>query len=80
MKGDFMAYETQMITILTHLKQYGSITSKQAIETYWITRLSEYIRALRRDMGWVIDDVWETNGDKRWKRYFFYPNKQINKI
>ena len=35
--------------ILRHLKDYGSITTLEAIREYGCTRLSEYIRQLRSE-------------------------------
>lgn len=67
----------QKSLILTHLKLFKSITSWDAIEKFGITRLSEYIRQLRREDGWIIDDVIETKGDKYWKRYYLIPEKQM---
>ena len=70
----------QKALILAHLKLFGSITSWDAIERFHITRLSEYIRQLRREDGWIIDDKFESNGDKHWKRYYLIKDKQVNKI
>ena len=42
--------------ILRHLIDYGSITTWEAIQEYGCTRLSEYIRQLRKD--YTIKDEW----------------------
>ena len=42
--------------VLKYIKDFGSITSKQAFEDLGCTRLSEYIRQLRKEM--IIDDKW----------------------
>ena len=60
---------TQHDQILNHLKEHGSITTLDAIKDYWCTRLSQYILILKRE-GYVITPVWETNGTKRWVRYY----------
>ena len=70
----------QKALILTHLKLFGSITSWLAIENFHITRLSEYIRQLRREDGWIIDDKFESEGDKHWMRYYLIKDKHVNKI
>lgn len=63
--------------VLEHLKKYKTITSWEAIQNYGITRLSEYIRQLRRD-GYVIASNWTQNinryGDK--VRYVIYEMKE----
>lgn len=40
--------------ILNHLKEYGNITSLEAIQNYGCTRLSHYIYLLRKD-GYRVD-------------------------
>ena len=52
--------KTQKERVLDHLKEQGTITSWEAIQNYGITRLSEYIRQLRRD-GYVITSNWAEN-------------------
>ena len=63
--------------VLDHLEEHGTITSWEAIQNYGITRLSEYIRQLRRD-GYVIASNWAENinryGDK--VRYVIYELKE----
>tara|TARA_R110001599_G_scaffold32089_1_gene106030 strand:- start:107 stop:325 length:219 start_codon:yes stop_codon:yes gene_type:complete len=46
---------TQKEQILGHLKQYGSITSWDAIMEYGVTRLSHHIYCLRNE-GYIIPD------------------------
>ena len=41
--------------ILEHLIEHGYITTKEAFDRFGCTRLSEYIRQLRRD-GYVIEN------------------------
>lgn len=59
--------------ILKHLQLKGKITTWDAILDYGCTRLSEYIRQLRKE--YVIDDKW-INGTNRYgekteyKEYF----------
>ena len=66
--------------VLDHLEKYKTITSWEAIQNYGITRLSEYIRQLRRD-GYVIASNWTKNinryGDK--VRYVIYELKENRK-
>lgn len=47
---------TQKTTVLRHLQEHGEITSWDAINTYGITRLSEYIRQLRSE-GYRINTI-----------------------
>ncbi len=44
---------TQKQVVLNHLQKEGTLTSWAAIQRYGITRLSEYIRQLRRE-GWNV--------------------------
>lgn len=44
---------TQKEAVSCHLKEYGSITSLEAIQEYGATRLSSIIYDLRKD-GWNI--------------------------
>lgn len=65
--------------VLDYIIQFGSITTKQAFEDLGCTRLSEYIRQLRKEM--TIDDEWETGinrfGEKvEFKRYFIGGNNE----
>lgn len=62
-------YLTQKQKVLDHLKEHGSITSWTAIQQYRITRLSEYIRSLRRDDGLKITSIREKNHNTNWVRY-----------
>ena len=59
---------TQTQTILTHLKEHGSIDTMTAIKEYWITRLSAHIKILR-EQGFKIVSVWVTDGKKNWVDY-----------
>ena len=58
---------TQDERILRHLKDYGSITSWEAITEYGITRISAVIHRLRKD-GYKISTEYQTTknryGDK----------------
>lgn len=53
-----------------YLIDHGSITTKEAIESFWCTRLSQYILLLKQE-GLKITTVWECNGRRRWVRYFY---------
>lgn len=55
--------------VLNHLKEFGSITSWEAIQRYRITRLSEYIRLLRHEDGLNIVSIPENNEEAHWVRY-----------
>ena len=46
--------DTQTVKILRHLKRYGAITSMEAFELYYTTRLSAIIFRLREE-GFDID-------------------------
>ena len=61
---------TQETQVLNYLKEKGSISSWEAITTFRCTRLSQYIFLLKQQ-GHKITPVWETNGVKRWVRYFY---------
>lgn len=59
--------------VLRYMKDFGSITTKQAFEDLGNTRLSEYIRQLRLEMK--IDDEWITAKNRygesvRFKKYW----------
>ena len=58
----------QLDMIRFHLKEWGSLTSWDAIMRYRCTRLSEYIRQLREE-GLDIYSEWATDGKKRWVNY-----------
>lgn len=64
-----MPYSTQKTLVLNHLRQHGHISSWEAITTYHISRLSEYIRSLRHDDFINITDEWQENNHKRFKVY-----------
>lgn len=59
---------TQGQTVLKHLKQYGSITSWEAITDYHITRVGAVIYELKR-RGHSITSKRETNNGKFYTRY-----------
>lgn len=59
--------------VLEYMREFGSITTRQAFIDLGCTRLSEYIRRLR--LQYEIDDEIETGmnryGEKvHWKKYF----------
>lgn len=61
---------TQQQLIEEHLiKRKQGITSWDAITTYGITRLAKYIHDLRR-AGFKIADEFESEGSRKWKRYW----------
>ena len=61
---------TQQQLIEEHLiKRKKGITSWDAITTYGITRLAKYIHDLRC-AGFRIDDCFESEGARKWKRYW----------
>lgn len=59
---------TQKEQVLKHLKKHNRITSWDAIQLYGITRISEYIRELRREGYKIITerkDFIDRLGNKR---------------
>lgn len=53
---------TQKEMILSHLQEYGKITSWEAIKEYGVTRLSQYIYLLRKEgLAIKADVVSKTN-------------------
>ena len=54
---------TKTAQVLEHLKNYGTITSWQAIQEYGATRLSAIIFNLRKD-GYDIDTKTELTKDR----------------
>lgn len=60
---------TQKETVLNHLRQYGSISSWEAIERYNITRLGAHIEVLRNDEGFNITGENCHNERTHWKVY-----------
>lgn len=61
--------KSQIDQVLSYMKEKGSISSWEAIITFRCTRLSQYILLLKQQ-GFKITPIWETNGEKRWVRYF----------
>lgn len=61
--------ETQNRIILSHLRQYGTITSLQAFQLFSITRLSGRIYDLRQ-LGHNIVTIYKTS--ERGGRYAVY--------
>ena len=61
--------------ILNHLKEYGSITSWDAIKEYGCTRLSHYIWLLRKQGYRITDTIIPTlnkYGEKtHYKKYWY---------
>lgn len=66
--------------ILRHLKEYGSITTWEAITEYGCTRLSHYIYLLRKENYNITDEVIKgTNryGDAtHFKKYYLNLNQE----
>lgn len=60
---------TQKELISEHLRDYGFITSWQAIQYYRITRLAEYIRQLRKDMKILSTWRYDKKNNRRWVEY-----------
>lgn len=69
--------KTMKERVLEHLEKHKTITSWEAYSKLGCTRISEYIRQLRRD-GYVIASIWTENinryGDK--VRYVIYEMKE----
>lgn len=65
----------QELLVMTHLREHGSITQKEAAELYGISRLSAVIFVLRHKRGFIIHDKTE-HGENRfgikchWSRYY----------
>lgn len=65
----------QCAVIMDHLLRGGSLTALEATRPPFNTtclhkRLSEIAAT-----GVIIDDEWETDGKKRWKRYSYKSNQ-----
>lgn len=60
---------TQKEQVLSHLRQYKSISSWRAIESYGITRLAEMIRQLRHDDKLNITGQTMKNDRTHWTEY-----------
>jgi len=54
---------TQKDRVLAHLQMHGEITTMTAFSFYGITRLSEYIRALRSE-GYRIETTYQMKNGK----------------
>lgn len=65
-----MEKETHYDRILRHLKDYGSITSWEAIEEYGCTRLSAVIYMLRQ-VGYIITSETISRKNRYGKTVFF---------
>lgn len=64
-----MKNQTQLKTIKHHLLKGGLISTYEAFKRYGITRLSEYIRLLRRD-GFNVESIWSGKGQEKYKEYY----------
>ena len=51
---------TKQDMVLEHLRRYGSISSLEAINAYWCTRLSAVIFSLKKE-GYLFDTKMETH-------------------
>lgn len=61
--------------VLNYLKEFGSITTLEAFTDLGCSRLSEYIRQIKKD--YVVKDEWASTvnryGEKvRYKRYWLH--------
>ena len=56
--------KSQKEAVLNHLKEYGSITSMEAIQNYGATRLSAIIFNLRYKDGYDIETHMETTKNR----------------
>lgn len=64
---------TMQDRVFDYMKDFGSITTKQAFEDLGCTRLSEYIRRIRQEYD--VKDTWENAfnryGEKvQFKKYY----------
>ena len=62
---DMKKNQKQKEQVRNHLKQYGSLTSWDAILNWRLTRLSQYILLLRQE-GYEIISEWQHNAERRW--------------
>lgn len=65
--------ETQNKAILQHLRDGNSITFWDAVRDFGVMHLPRRIKDLK-EAGHNITDEWETNGEKRFKRYRLGPS------
>lgn len=63
--------------ILRYIKEFGSITTKQAFDDLGCTRLSEYIRQLR--LEYTIKDEW-IKGTNRWNEKVQYKKYWLEEV
>ena len=68
---------TQKERILRHLKDYGSITTWEAITEYGCTRLGHYIYLLRRKENYNITDE-IIKGTNRYGEHTHYKKYYLN--
>ena len=66
---------SQSTRILSHLKQYGSITPLTALDKYGCMRLAARISDLK-DSGNTITTEMVRAGDKRYARYRYITNSK----
>lgn len=59
---------SQLELVHSHLQNTGKISSWEAIQSYRITRLAEYIRQLR-EKGLAIKSEWRENNGKNFVEY-----------
>jgi len=68
--------------VLEHLKEYGNITSWEAIQKYKATRLSAIIYNLKNNYGFKIrtemKDFIDSNGEKSKYGIYYLENEEEN--
>ena len=69
----------QLEQIKSHLFTYGSITSLEAFQKYFCTRLAARILELR-NKGYNIESQWQTKPDKRWVSYVLHTGSQQKNV
>lgn len=63
------SFDTKINKVINHLREYGSITSWEAINNYKATRLSAIVFLLK-ERGYTFNSVREKNGKSNWVRYY----------
>ena len=72
------SFETKTKKVAIHLVNHKNITSWDAINKFKATRLSAIIFILKK-RGYIIESVYEQNGNSRYVRYH-YKGIKNNKV
>lgn len=68
----------QNARIIEYCKRMGSITSFEATNLLYIMSFTKRMSEIRRDPHYEVMQEWETDGHKKWLRYYIKERKEEN--